>query len=102
VIQVTIYRLVQECLTNISRHAHAGKVEIILSSQTRDDTPMLYVSVSDNGKGFNETAVDGFGLHGMRERVEGLGGEFTLATRLGKGTEISARIPLNDTTPGNA
>ncbi|HEY7986944.1 MAG TPA: histidine kinase [Methylophilaceae bacterium] len=97
VIQITIYRLVQECLTNISRHARATQVEITLNSKPGNGPhPMLYVNVSDNGKGFNEAAVDGFGLHGMRERVEGLGGVFTLVTRLGKGTEISARIPLQN------
>ena len=97
VMQITIYRLVQECLTNISRHARATQVEITLNrTPGKGQHPMLIISVSDNGKGFNESAVDGFGLHGMRERVEGLGGEFILATRLGKGTDISARIPVTE------
>jgi two-component system sensor histidine kinase UhpB len=97
VIQITIYRLVQECLTNISRHAHATQVEIMLNRKPKNGQhPMLHISVSDNGQGFNEAAVDGFGLHGMRERVEGLGGEFTLVSRLSKGTDISARIPLQN------
>jgi two-component system sensor histidine kinase UhpB len=90
--QVTVYRLVQECLTNISRHASASSVAIALSREPGQRA--LRVSVSDNGKGFDEDLVDGFGLYGMRERVEGLGGEFRLATQPGKGTEISARLPL--------
>lgn len=96
-IKVTIYRLVQECLTNISRHAQATQVEIILSTEPQKGRqPQLNISVSDNGKGFNQAAIDGFGLHGMRERVEGLDGEFKLSTGIGTGTEISALIPLGN------
>lgn len=92
--QVTVYRLVQECLTNISRHAGATTVVITLARETADGQHALRVSVSDNGKGFHPDSGDGFGLYGMRERVEGLGGDFRLASQPGMGTEISARLPL--------
>jgi two-component system, NarL family, sensor histidine kinase UhpB len=54
------------------------------------------VKVSDNGKGFAPSNVEGFGLLGMRERVEGLGGDFTIDTNANKGTTILAWIPLRE------
>jgi len=96
VTEVTAYRLVQECLTNITRHAAANLVDIQVHPETRALKSGLLIGVRDNGKGFDETTVDGLGLAGMRERVEGLGGEFILNTRTGKGTEIRAWIPMKD------
>ncbi len=91
--EVAIYRLVQECLTNISRHAQASMLEIRVETATRRMQTGLLIKVRDNGRGFNAADVDGLGLPGMRERVEGLGGELELNTSPGKGTEIVAWIP---------
>lgn len=101
---LVIYRLVQESLTNIARHASATQVEINLQIQSKvdntkvDNTEVdnkgIEVNVSDNGKGFNPSNVEGFGLLGMRERVEGLGGDFAIETNLNKGTTINAWIPF--------
>jgi len=88
---VAIYRLVQESLTNVARHAEATKVEIEVYSLTQLGKVGLQVIVKDNGKGFMTQNTSGFGLPGMRERVEGLGGHF--AIKSASGTEIKAWIP---------
>jgi len=91
-INITIYRIVQECLTNITRHAGASRVSISLSG----NVDSLALSVSDNGQGLNQSLPrDGLGLIGMRERAEGLGGEFMLKSEPGAGAKIHIRIPLN-------
>jgi two-component system sensor histidine kinase UhpB len=91
---VVLYRLVQECLTNISRHAEATLVDINVSTQLKPSKQGITVKIKDNGKGFNPSKTDGLGLPGMRERVEGLGGEFEIESNSNKGTTISAWIPL--------
>ncbi|MGS0743682.1 histidine kinase [Glaciimonas sp. GG7] len=91
--EVTVYRMVQECLTNISRHAAARRVHIQMIGQLRGTKPGLLISVTDDGKGFEENNVEGLGLAGMRERFAGLGGEFLLTTLPGQGTHIQAWIP---------
>jgi two-component system, NarL family, sensor histidine kinase UhpB len=88
---VAIYRLVQESLTNVARHAEASKVEIEVYSLTQLGKEGLQVIVKDNGKGFVNGHTSGFGLPGMRERVEGLGGTLTIKSE--NGTEIKAWIP---------
>jgi two-component system, NarL family, sensor histidine kinase UhpB len=95
-LRVTVYRLVQECLTNIARHAEATQVIIKLVNDTEKRS--LHISVYDNGKGFNVSDLTGFGLLGMRERVEGLGGKLTINSKVsGKsGTTIEAWLPLGD------
>jgi two-component system sensor histidine kinase UhpB len=88
---VAIYRLVQESLTNVARHSEATKVEIEVYSLTQLGKEGLEVIVKDNGKGFIAKHTSGFGLPGMRERVEGLGGNFAIQSE--RGTEIKAWIP---------
>ena len=90
---VAIYRLVQEALTNVSRHAEATKVEIEVYHLTQQGKEGIKVMVKDNGKGFVVHQANGFGLPGMRERVEGLGGHF--AIKSDSGTEIKVWIPHN-------
>lgn len=94
-LQITVYRLVQECLTNISRHAEASEVMISLAMVSgTGKSPALSILVHDNGKGFDAGNAEGFGLPGMRERVEGLGGTLSLRSTTGEGTTISALIPI--------
>ncbi len=88
-----VFRIIQESLTNIARHAVASQVEIIV---TRNDT-RLCVEVRDNGRGFDPGAVErrkSFGLVGMRERVAMLDGEFELDSAQGRGTRISVCVPV--------
>ena len=88
-INTTLFRIVQESLTNISKHAQATLVTVKLQK-----TGIIYLSIEDNGKGFTPTQnTTGFGLQGMRERAASLGGEFTLQSQPGKGCYISVSLP---------
>lgn len=90
-ISSAIYRIVQEALTNITRHSTATEVKIELV--TRDKT--LYIIVKDNGKGFNpQENSTGFGIQGMEERTTILDGQFNLVSQPGMGCLITAQIPL--------
>ncbi|GET41700.1 sensor histidine kinase [Microseira wollei] len=89
----TLYRLVQEALTNICKHAQATEVQIQL-----DATPeQVSLTVEDNGRGFNcDSKTTGFGLQGMRERVAALQGNFQLKTEPGAGCRITVELPLRE------
>jgi|SRR5450830_1436 len=91
-IAITAYRIVQECLTNITKHANARLVTIKVESQAE----YIKLIVKDNGQGFDQHLItQGFGLAGMRERVEGLGGSFNLNANLGTGVVIKVSLPAN-------
>lgn len=89
--QLTVYRLVQESLTNIAKYANATQVEISLQSFEG----FITVDVKDNGMGFNlENIKPGsHGLAGMRHRVEAAGGKLTVTSTEGSGTQVSALLP---------
>lgn len=91
-INITLYRLVQECLTNLVRHAAATKAGILLS-RTNGSVKLM---VTDNGKGIgNGEAKNGhFGLIGMRERVQSLNGSFETESRAGAGLRVIVVLPL--------
>jgi signal transduction histidine kinase len=94
-LESTIYRLVQEALTNAVRHAGASRVRIELIE--RDG--FLEIAVADDGKGFDPGAQStGFGLTGMRERVALAAGELDIETAPG-GTTVRARLPIRRTLP---
>ncbi|MGB8700854.1 MAG: sensor histidine kinase [Thermosynechococcaceae cyanobacterium] len=85
------YRVLQEALTNISRHSAATDVVIQLFTQYG----ALNLQIQDNGKGFDPTQNStGFGLQGMKERITALGGQFELTSQLGAGCQISIQVPL--------
>ncbi len=85
------FRLIQESLTNIARHAKAGRVEVSLSS-TKDK---LHLEISDDGVGFDIMKMEhSTGLTGMRERALALGGELVIKSTPGKGTRIAADFLL--------
>jgi two-component system sensor histidine kinase UhpB len=97
----TVYRLIQEGLTNITRHAQAKNVGInvratvMTQSGNVDTAQALSVTLTDDGAGFDPTAqTSGFGLLGMRERVQALGGELHIDSRPGAGTRIVATLPF--------
>jgi signal transduction histidine kinase len=86
-----LYRLVQEALNNVVKHAGASRAEAVLE---REDG-VVEVTVRDDGRGFDPaTANGGFGLTGMRERVELAGGELWIEATPGAGTTVSASIPV--------
>jgi signal transduction histidine kinase len=93
-VKITVYRLVQEALTNSYRHA-GGKSQQV---QAMIDGDEILVNVSDQGSGFDSTQQidwDGhLGLSGMRERVESLGGRFIIESGFNQGTRVTARLPL--------
>jgi two-component system sensor histidine kinase TtrS len=97
-LNICIYRIVQECLTNIAKYARATSVHIDIGITPAGAARQLRVEVQDNGAGFDPHATgSGFGLIGMRERVEALQGEFTLTTMPGAGTRITVVLPLKGT-----
>ena len=98
---VVFFRIVQESLTNIARHAEATQVDIKLDS--RGDAMRL--EVHDNGRGFMVSARGSrktFGLLGMHERALALGGTLDIKSTPGLGTVVTVVIPLNETKTGNS
>ena len=90
---IQTFRVIQESLTNIIRHANARHVTISLEIKVEPD--VLYLSISDDGQGCDlERVSSGFGLRGMEERVNLLGGVFKLQSKENKGMQITATIPL--------
>ncbi|UKP00261.1 sensor histidine kinase [Nostoc sp. UHCC 0870] len=90
-VNTAIYRIIQESLTNISKHARATEVnlEIIINRGS------LYITIQDNGRGFDlEQNTTGFGLQSMRDRALSLGGKFTINSAFGCGCQITVDIPL--------
>ncbi len=103
-IETALYRIVQEALNNISKHAEANQVEISL--EQRNST--IYASIMDNGKGFDwdkvlhpESPERGSGIIGMQERISLLGGKIDIQSRPGFGTRISIEVPNQKGSDGN-
>jgi signal transduction histidine kinase len=93
VVAEVLWRIVQEGLANAGRHAQARHVHVNLNLLPQE----IILRVADDGVGLPEGAEDKpghYGLRGLRERVEGLGGTFKLAIPTGSGTVIEARLPL--------
>lgn len=90
-VSVAAYRIIQECLTNVLRHAEARSLRVEL----RADAQGLALGVVDDGRGFDPQQVDAerLGLRGMRERAEALGGTLSLHSRARLGTLVSAWMP---------
>jgi len=96
-LNITTYRVVQECLTNVVRHADARHAQVDVAVRDREDRRCLEISVVDDGRGFDIKRVDSaehFGLLGMRERVQALNGALTLTSDAG-GVRVGVRIPLH-------
>ncbi|MGH9573040.1 MAG: sensor histidine kinase [Candidatus Acidiferrales bacterium] len=88
--KICVYRIVQEALNNCSKHAGAKRAKVTL----RRVPNQLQVIVEDDGKGFDAERVRGLGLIGMHERVSQLGGDLRVDSRAGRGTRVSADLPL--------
>jgi signal transduction histidine kinase len=90
-LETVVYRFVQEALNNVAKHAGAGRAQL----QVAGDGDRLVMLVSDDGRGFDPDAdTDGFGIAGMRERVELAGGELQIESMPGSGTRVMASLPL--------
>ena len=88
-VEVAVYRIVQEALTNVVRHSHAGTCVVRLKVA---DT--LQVEISDDGSGLPEARRSGVGLNSMRERAAELGGTCVVEQRAGGGTQVRVELPL--------
>jgi two-component system sensor histidine kinase UhpB len=88
-----VFRVIQECLTNVVRHAQADQVSIDLSLSAENT---LLLKVMDDGQGCDLHMLSrGFGLRGIKERIKSLDGEITLRSQPGAGMQISAWIPVS-------
>lgn len=98
-VQTTLYRILQEALTNVARHARARTIGVVLKSEG----PTLELSIRDDGVGFDAAAAlregSGLGLHGIQERVALLGGIVGIDSAPGQGTTIRVRIPTQVAAP---
>ncbi|MCA4046065.1 sensor histidine kinase, partial [Pseudomonas aeruginosa] len=95
---IGLFRILQEALTNVMRHAEAHTVQLRLLREGDE----LCLSVSDDGRGFDVATVgrgSSFGLVGMRERVLMMGGTLDIDSAPGEGTTLSVRIPLGVASP---
>ncbi len=94
-VEITLFRIAQEALTNIAKHAHAGVVVILLEKTNQH----VRFVIDDNGVGFDPDAKkssithNGLGLVSMRERAESVGGTWRVESGVGKGTRILVEIP---------
>lgn len=91
--ETNLFRIAQEALTNIARHAEATSVSVDLSSRDRD----VVMKIRDNGHGFDvaeRAPTGGLGLAGMQTRARGCGGKFTMDSSVGKGLTIEVTCPI--------
>jgi two-component system, NarL family, sensor histidine kinase UhpB len=88
-VAIHVYRIVQECLTNVVRHAQASNVNVTLALTSE----RVEINVVDDGIG-GKTESQGFGVLGMRERVESLGGKFSFNSEQNKGVQVKAWMPF--------
>ena len=94
--RTVLYRVAQEALTNVARHAQASAAKVIIQKLNG----AVRMRISDDGKGFHAAVGSNggsgtrLGLLGMRERLEMVGGKFTLTSRPGKGTVVTVEIPV--------
>jgi signal transduction histidine kinase len=101
------YRLLQESLSNVLKHAAASKVTVQMDVDKTQATPMFRMTVSDNGRGYATTEIENetlqrelgsdatrLGLIGMKERVDLLGGQIRIESTVNVGTSIQIELPL--------
>ncbi len=90
---IAVYRIVQESLTNVSKHSNAKRLRLEVKSENN----VIHIHVEDDGRGFSvNVKTQGYGLAGMRERVLGLGGEVAIKSELTHGTSIMVKIPFQN------
>jgi two-component system sensor histidine kinase DegS len=100
---LTLFRVAQEALTNVARHAHATKVSLRITKIS----DLIQMEISDNGKSFDVGSVfrarnpERLGLVGMKERIEMVGGNLTISSAPGKGTTVLVEIPVETEQANN-
>ncbi len=95
-VNITVYRVVQECLTNAVKHAEATRINVALAMQT-GEPELLVIRVSDDGKGMEGEIAENqrFGIVGIKERVQAFGGDVRFESDPGAGTTLIATLPLH-------
>jgi signal transduction histidine kinase len=95
-LETAIFRITQEALTNVVKHADANAVRVTLACRKRS----VALTVEDDGRGFSHArgADDGFGLIGIRERVASLNGALDIESKVGAGTRLAIELPLPDSS----
>lgn len=101
-VSISLYRVAQEGLTNVARHANAHNVAMKLALENGN----VILTIADDGVGFAAAAmlrrrVEGIGLSGLNERMETLGGRLEISSREGQGTLLRAMVPIADTATGH-
>jgi signal transduction histidine kinase len=95
-VETTSYRILQEALTNVAKHAQATEVTVRLARENDS----LCLSVEDNGKGFDSKRTafpkEGLGLFSIKERVKLLNGDFGINSKTNRGTKLNVKIPLTE------
>jgi signal transduction histidine kinase len=97
-VSITLYRFLQEALTNVARHADARHVRVTL----QHDAEAIWLAVEGDGRGFDPprladgSALSSMGIAGMRERLQLLGGRLEIDTQLGQGTRLAASVPWKE------
>jgi signal transduction histidine kinase len=94
-IKTSLFRILQESLTNVARHSHATKVKVCFEK----NADCLTLSIKDDGKGFDKEKIADrktLGILGMRERTSMIGGTYEILSKPGKGTRVVVSIPLSE------
>ncbi len=99
-VEIALYRSVQEALTNVTKHAKASRVTVQIQQQESDKKSVVVCSVKDDGVGFDVGALAGtdaplgLGLLGIRERIKAVSGSLELKSAPNSGTEVRIHVPL--------
>ena len=95
-VSITSYRIIQECLTNISRHAKAKNIEININYYKKNkSSAFIDIEVIDDGVGFSKSHRDGFGLSGMRERINEIKGKIIVMSEQNQGVKLKIQLPIS-------
>jgi two-component system sensor histidine kinase UhpB len=92
--ETTLYRIVQECLSNAVRHGPPAQIDIHIRRSSIDGVARIMAEITDDGPGMPDELASGFGLRGMAERVRALGGELSLRNQPLGGLTVTATLPL--------
>lgn len=93
---IAVYRIVQEALSNVAKHANATQVHIVIERQKHEGGEVECISIEDNGAGFDvQRAATGIGILSMRERARGLGGVLEISSDVSQGTCVRAIVPVS-------
>ena len=94
-LKINIYRIIQESLTNTLKHSNANKVTVTIKKDRLDNKERINLKIEDNGIGIDQDKIiPGFGLLGMKERVEMNGGIFEFESSTGNGVKINIFVPI--------